>query len=96
MGAKQTKLLTVASNGQISIGKAWAGRQIVIEEVADGELHIRAGIFVPDSQKIFNTKSAKKSLNEFNDWEESKPVKTQKSNEVFAQLRKQKQSHGKK
>lgn len=95
MGAKQTKLLTVASNGQISIGKAWAGRQIVIEEVADGELHIRAGIFVPDSQKTFNTKSAKDSLTEFNIWEENKAAKTPKSNDVFSQLRKQKQARGK-
>lgn len=95
MGAKQTKLLTVASNGQISIGKSWAGRQIVIEEVADGELHIRAGIFVPDSQKTFHTKAAKASLSEFNDWEESKLKKTPKSNDVFAQLRKQKQSRAK-
>ena len=95
MGAKQTKLLTVASNGQISIGKAWAGRQIVIEEVAEGELHIRAGVFVPDSQKTFHTKSAKTSLAEFNDWEGNQSAKAPKSSDIFAKLRKQKQSRGK-
>ena len=95
MSAKQTKLLTVASNGQISIGKSWAGRQIVIEEVADGELHIRAGVFVPDSQKTFHTKAAKASLSAFDDWEESKNKKATKSSDVFSQLRKQKQSRGK-
>lgn len=94
MGAKQTKILTVASNGQISIGKAWAGRQIVIEEIAEGELHIRAGVFVPDSQKTFHTQAAKESLAKFNDWEESKPPKASKSSDVFAQLRKQKKSRG--
>ncbi len=95
MGAKQTKLLTVASNGQISIGKSWAGRQIVIEEVGEGELHIRAGVFVPDSQKIFHTKAAKESLAEFNDWEGKNSPKHSKSSDVFAQLRKQKKSRGK-
>ena len=95
MGAKQTKLLTVASNGQISIGKAWAGRQIVIEEVTEGELHIRAGVFVPVSQKTFHTKAAKESLAEFNNWEESKTKKAPKSSDIFAQLRKQKPSRGK-
>ncbi|MGE0762920.1 MAG: hypothetical protein AB7N80_06555 [Bdellovibrionales bacterium] len=95
MGVKQTKLLTVASNGQISIGKAWAGRQIVIEEVAEGELLIRAGVFVPDSQKTFHTKAAHESLAEFNDWEESKAKKVPKSSDLFAQLRKQKQARGK-
>ncbi len=94
MGAKQTKLLTVASNGQISIGKAWAGRQIVIEEVAEGVLHIRAGVFVPDFQKTFHTKAAKESLADFNEWEENKPSKAPKSSDILAQLRKQKNSRG--
>lgn len=95
MGAKQTKLLTVASNGQISIGKSWAGRQIVIEEISESELHIRAGVFVPDSQKTFHTKTAKESLAEFNNWEKSKTAKTPKSSDVLAQLRRQKQARGK-
>ncbi len=94
-GAKQTKLLTVASNGQISIGKAWAGRQIIVEEIAEGELYIRAGVFVADSQKTFHTKAAKDSLAEFNDWEERKFKKDSKSSDIFAQLRKQKRSRGK-
>jgi hypothetical protein len=95
MGAKQAKLLTVASNGQISIGKAWAGRQIVIEEIAEGELLIKAGVFVPDSQKTFHTKAAKESLTEFNKWEESKTAKASSTSDVFAKLRKQKKSRGK-
>ena len=95
MAAKQAKLLTVASNGQISIGKAWAGRQIVIEEIGDGELHIKAGSFVPDSQKTFNTAEARTSLNEFNSWSEKAPAKSIKSSEVFAKLRKQKIARGK-
>ncbi len=95
MSTKQTKLLTVASNGQISIGKAWAGRQIVIEEISDGELHIKAGFFVPDSQKTFNTVTAKKALSEFNKWDESAPKSMLKSSDVFAKLRKQKMARGK-
>jgi hypothetical protein len=95
MGAKQTKLLTVASNGQISIGKAWAGRQIIIEEVAEGEIHIKAGVFVPDSQKTFHTKTAKEGLSEFNKWESNKSATASTSAEVFSKLRRQKQTRGK-
>lgn len=95
MAAKQTKLLTVASNGQISIGKAWAGRQIIIEEITEGELHIRAGVFVPDSQKHFHTKAANASLTEFNNWEKNKVINTTKSSDVLVQLKKRKQSRGK-
>ncbi len=95
MSLKHAKLLTVASNGQISIGKAWAGRQIVIEEVGEGELHIKSGSFIPDSQKIFNTIEAKNSLLEFDKWNDSAPKKSIKSSDVFTQLRKQKNSRGK-
>ncbi len=88
MSAKQMKLLTVASNGQISIGKTWAGRQIVIEVISDGELHIKAGFFVPDSQKTFNTKTAKAALAEFNEWEGAPPKALPKSSDIFSKLRK--------
>jgi hypothetical protein len=95
MGAKQIKLLTVASNGQISIGKAWAGRQIVLEEVNDGEIHIKSGTFVPDSQKVFNSKEAQASLDEFNKWEEKASSKPTPAAEVLAKLKKQKSARGK-
>lgn len=93
--AKQTKLLTVASNGQISIGKAWAGRQIIIEEVSEGEIHIKSGTFVPDAQKVFHTKEAKESLEEFNNWEQNSSGKPASASDIFAKLKKQKSARGK-
>jgi hypothetical protein len=94
MGAKQVKLLTVANNGQISIGKSWAGRQIIIEEVGEGELRIKSGTFVPDSQKVFHTKAAKEALEEFNQWEQKQPDKPVKTADVFAKLKKQRKTRG--
>lgn len=96
MRAKQAKLLTVANNGQISIGKSWAGRQISIEEVAEGELLIKSGTFVSDSQKTFHTKAAKESLDDFNQWEQKQTIKpSTKASDVFAKLKKQRQARGK-
>ena len=43
MGAKNVKLIIVPANGQISIGTAWAGKQIRVEEVNDNEIHIMSG-----------------------------------------------------
>lgn len=90
MGAKQAKLLTVPANGQISIGKSWAGKQIRVEEIGEDEIRISSGIFVPDSQAVFYTKEAKETLNEYNSWESKNPPKTTNTKALFASLRKKK------
>ncbi len=90
MRVKQTKLITVPANGQISIGKSWAGRQILVEEVGNNEIHISSGTFVPDSQKTYYSKEAKESLDLFNKWEENKPAKATNTKELFASLRRKK------
>ena len=73
MGAP--KLITVPPNGQVSIGKKWAGRQIVIEEIAESEIRILSGNFIPDSQATFYTAESRKKLDSFNDWEDQHPPK---------------------
>lgn len=90
MGTKQAKLLMVPANGQISIGKAWAGRQILVEEVGNNEIRISSGTFVPDSQKTFFTKKAQGSLDSFNKWESEKPAKATNTKALFSSLRKKK------
>jgi hypothetical protein len=69
------KILTVPSNGQISIGKTWAGRQIQIEEVDDHQILITSGAFIPASHETFYSKKAETQLKEFNDWSSKNPPK---------------------
>lgn len=90
MGAKQAKLLMVPANGQISIGKAWAGRQVLVEEVGRNEIRISSGVFVPDSQKDYHTKEAQEELNSFNEWEAKNAAKATNTKALFASLRKKK------
>ena len=73
MGAR--KLLSVPINGQISIGKKWAGKEIVIEEINDSEIHISSGTFIPDANATFFTKEAKNKLDSFNNWSTKNPPK---------------------
>jgi len=86
--AKQTKLLTVPANGQISIGKSWAGRHIMVEEIGSDEIRISSGIFVPDSQRTFHTADAKASLDAFNEWERKNPAQRTDAASLFSSLRK--------
>jgi hypothetical protein len=92
MRTKQAKLLTVPANGQISIGKSWAGRQIMVEEIGDDEIRISSGIFVPDSQSSFHTDEAKESLAAFNKWEVKNPPRRSDVGSLFSSLKKKKQT----
>lgn len=94
MSAKAMKLMTVPSNGQISIGKSWAGRQIRIE-VSETEIHISAGTFIPDSQQTFFNPEAQATLAEFNAFEKSNTAKATDTKSLFAALKKKKQGRGK-
>ena len=84
MSSKTMKLVTVPANGQISIGKAWAGRQILIEERSAAEIRISAGTFVPENDKIKNEDDSKKS--------NSKPSS---SNPLFSKMKKEAKKEGK-
>jgi hypothetical protein len=41
----------IGNNGQISLGKEFAGKMVSIERLDNGNWLIKAGEFVPDSQQ---------------------------------------------
>jgi hypothetical protein len=41
----------VGANGQISLGKEYAGKQILISKLDDNSLIIKTGKFIPDNEK---------------------------------------------
>ncbi len=69
------KVLTVPSNGQISIGKQWAGREVQVEVVDDNRIVITSGTFIPADQATFYTKDAQTQLDQFNKWSDKTPPK---------------------
>ena len=69
------KVLTVPSNGQISIGKRWAGREVMVETVDDNRLVITAGAFIPHDMATFYTEEAQTELAAFNRWSERTPAR---------------------
>jgi len=76
------KVLTVPPNGQISIGKQWAGREVMVEIVDDNRLIITAGAFVPHDMSTFYTKEAQTQLADFNQWSERTPAKKTNLNQL--------------
>lgn len=63
---EKEKIVTVPKNGQICLGKAFAGRTIIIQSLDDGSTLITPGTFVPDHQKVFFTAKAEEQLDNFN------------------------------
>lgn len=47
----QHQLKVIGANGQVSLGKEFAGKAISIDQVAEGCWVIKTGQFVPDSEK---------------------------------------------
>ncbi|MDB2447121.1 hypothetical protein N9W79_00695 [bacterium] len=89
------KIVTVPSNGQISIGKGFVGKEVHIEQVSDGQIVITAGRFVPDHLETFYTADAKKKLEAFNKGYQKKKNQKKKNSsdtdeEVFNEIDKNK------
>lgn len=81
------KLATVGNNGQISIGKELAGREVLIEKYSDGRIVISPGTFIPDHQKVFFTQEAKERLDEFDVWANENPPVSKTKNDLRAKLK---------
>ncbi len=64
--AVQTKI--VGTSGQISIGKQYAGQQVMIEEIEPGEWRIQTAITIPKSQAWVHTKATQAELDRALDW----------------------------
>ena len=91
MEAKKIKLATVGKNGQISIGKEYAGRSLEIEFFDDGRALLTPGRFVPDHQAPFFTKDAEEQLARFGAWE-AKNEPTESSTDAIRHERDKKPS----
>jgi hypothetical protein len=49
--ALRAEVKYVGDNGQISLGKEYAGKQVQIMKSAEGTITIKTGNFIPDSER---------------------------------------------
>lgn len=63
----------VGSNGQISLGKEYAGKQVQICQLDDGTLIIKTGKFIPDNEQWLYADSSMERLNNAIEWAEKNP-----------------------
>ncbi len=58
----------VGTNGQISLGKEFAGRQVLVEEQEPGVWLIRTAIVIPENELWLHKPAARKDLTEALEW----------------------------
>ncbi len=58
----------IGDNGQISLGKEFAGESVLIENPEAGVWIVKMGKFIPDSEKWLHEASNSSKLNEALNW----------------------------
>jgi len=66
---------TVGASGQISIGKRYAGRTVVVDELQAGVWMIKTAQVIPDNERWLHTPKVKAGLNRALAWAENSPAK---------------------
>lgn len=71
--AGMASVKTIGSSGQIALGKEYAGRHVLIDEVERGVWVIKLGDFVPDSERWLQEPPVSRSLDRAIAWAEKNP-----------------------
>jgi hypothetical protein len=77
---------TIGANGQISLGKKFAGRQVLVEEREPGVWLIRTATVIPDSERWLNTPESLASLSRALAWAAEHPASSVNTDEILARL----------
>lgn len=67
----------VGQSGQISLGKQYAGRTVLVEEVEAGVWSVKLGQFIPDNERWLHEPEVKARLDRAIEWTETtEPAET--------------------
>ncbi len=66
---------TVEANGQIFLGKEYAGKTVMVEETEPGVWVVKLGQFIPDSERWLHDPIAQAKLDEAIAWAEMTPAR---------------------
>ncbi len=72
--ATKSSVKVVGANGQISLGKEFAGRQVLVEEQEPGVWLVRTALVVPENELWLHQAKARDDLNRAVDWSQHHPA----------------------
>jgi hypothetical protein len=79
---------TIGSSGQIALGKEYAGRHVLIDEVERGVWIVKLGDFIPDSERWLHRPEVSRSLDRAIAWAEKHPPRKTNLENLAKRLKK--------
>jgi hypothetical protein len=83
----QSSVKVIGANGQISLGKQFAGRQVLVEESEPGVWMVRTATVVPDNERWVHEAKASADLGAALDWAASHPASGENTDEIMKRLK---------
>lgn len=83
----KTSVKVVGSSGQISLGKEFAGRQVLIEEREPGVWLVRTAVVIPENEAWLHAPQAQRDLQEALAWAQANPPHESDPDALFEELR---------
>jgi hypothetical protein len=77
----------VGANGQISLGKQYAGRQVLVEEREPGVWMVRTATVIPDNERWAHEPQAAADLRKALDWATKTPASDAGTEDLLNRLR---------
>ena len=76
----------VGANGQISLGKQFAGRQVLVEEQEPGVWLVRTATVIPDNERWLHEPRAETDLHSALAWAAANPATDSNTNALMKKL----------
>jgi hypothetical protein len=84
--ASHYSVKVVGANGQISIGKQFAGRQVLVEEREPGVWMVRTATVIPDNERWLHEPQAAADLRSALAWAEANTAADGKTDDLLKRL----------
>lgn len=84
--ASHSSVKVVGANGQISLGKQFAGRQVLVEEREPGVWMVRTATVIPDNERWLHEPKAAADLRTALTWAVANPATDSNTDDLMKQL----------
>jgi hypothetical protein len=84
--ASHSTVKVVGANGQISLGKQFAGRQVLVEEREPGVWMVRTATVIPDNERWLHEPQAAADLQTALAWAVAHPASDANTDDVLKRL----------
>lgn len=83
----RSAVMKIGEDGQLALGKEYAGCEVLVEEPTPGVWKIRAGTFIPDNERWLHEPKARMAIDESIAWAENHPRRETDLNDLEEKLR---------